>query len=152
MPASLEVWVPAASGLAGVLVGSIVSYFIARAQIRAQVVSTSRVSWINNLRDTIAEFQTLITEVAIAHHTRLPDADFTAKLSRVTLLLSRCHLLINPREEPHQKLVDSMVDLWQATQVILETGAGSLVERQRIVTGVAQQVLKAEWVRAKDGK
>ena len=147
-----EVWLPQLCGLVVALVGVASSYLFLRRQIHAQVVSASRVAWIGNLRDAIAEFQSVVGTIAIAQIARDFDAArFHETLSRASLLLSRTHLLINPTERLHQDLVDSMTALWTAT---LKKGPGvevNLQEEQKVVTTLAQKVLKAEWERTKSG-
>ena len=50
--------IAAATALVAVVLGPIVSVYVVRRQIRATVVSTNRQAWINDLRNTIADWLT----------------------------------------------------------------------------------------------
>ena len=69
-------WLTAVTALVAVIVGPLISLFIAkqqnatnryalRKQIEASTVSANRQTWINTLRDSIAEVQSLVTTVRL---------------------------------------------------------------------------------------
>ena len=58
METALRDFVPAISAIIGVVVGSMVSLYVARLNFRAQVKAKHRHEWVSELRETIAEYQT----------------------------------------------------------------------------------------------
>lgn len=148
--------VSAVTALVAVILGPLVSIFVAKNQINASVVSSNRQAWINRLRDELA------TLVAIIHH--LPSAhangsvstdDAITEYGRFVEHLQVIKLLINPKETDHQelvrliesassKIIGSINDKHANASEFEDTG-------QRIVMQ-SQIVLKREWERVKNGK
>ncbi|RTZ71871.1 MAG: hypothetical protein DSZ00_09570 [Gammaproteobacteria bacterium] len=98
--------VSAVTALVAVIVGPLVSVYVAKNQINASVVSTNRQTWINRLRDELA------TLVGIVHH--LPSAHANESISTDTAIAEYgkfvekfqvVKLLINPKEADHQELI-----------------------------------------------
>ncbi|GAC28600.1 hypothetical protein [Brumicola pallidula] len=98
--------VSAITALVAVIVGPLVSIIVAKKQINASVVSSSRQAWINRLRDELA------TLVGIVHH--LPSAhangsvttdDAIAEYGKFVEQFQVIKLLINPKETDHQELI-----------------------------------------------
>lgn len=71
--------VSAITAIVAVIVGPLVSIFVAKNQINASVVSTNRQTWINRLRDELA------TLVGIVHH--LPSAHANKSVSTEALII-----------------------------------------------------------------
>ncbi len=147
--------VSAVTALVAVIVGPLVSIFVAKNQINASVISSNRQAWINRLRDELA------TLVAIVHH--LPSAhvngsvttdEAIAEYGKFVEQFQVIKLLINPKEIDHQELVRLITS---ADKKIIESinkkvAAASEFEAagQRIVAQ-SQIVLKREWERVKNG-
>lgn len=148
--------VSAITALVAVIVGPLVSIFVAKKQINASVVSSSRQAWINRLRDELA------TLVGIVHH--LPSAhangsvttdDAIAKYGKFVEQFQVIKLLINPKELDHQELIRliNSVDKKIVNLIYKDLANASEFEDagQRIVAK-SQIVLKREWERVKNGK
>ncbi|MGO1298224.1 MAG: hypothetical protein ACTMIA_13105 [Vibrio sp.] len=148
--------VSAITALVAVIVGPLVSIFVAKNQINASVVSANRQTWINRLRDELAAL------VGIVHH--LPNAhangsvttnDAIAEYGRFAEKFQVIKLLINPKEADHQelirligsadkKLIES-INKKQASSAEFEAAGQRIVDQSQIV-------LKREWERVKNGK
>ena len=150
----------ASGALVGAVIGSGVSYLIARQQFKATVLSANRQQWINTLRDFIADFQTkvkiAITESKLAEHVALSFAanptSFDEALKAMRLLINKTALLINPKEKDHAELLALMKkleDLCINGDINDDEGQEKL---QSAVTSIGQNVLKREWDRVKKGK
>ncbi len=148
--------VSAITALVAVIIGPLVSIFVAKNQINASVVSSNRQAWINRLRDELA------TLVAIVHH--LPSAhanqsvstdDAIAEYGRFVEQFQVIKLLINPKETDHQELVRLIESAGNKiiTSINDKKAKDSEFEAagQRIVDQ-SQIVLKREWERVKNGK
>ena len=154
-----------ATALAAVIVGPIVSLFVARSQNRialevaelefkASVISVSRQNWINDLREAISEFLGALARIGNPSGTRVSAVGQTdpeeGHVERVIVLRSRIALLINPLEEDHRnllRLIDFAVSLAPSKHdpELTRTVAGV----HHDITGEAQQILKREWEQVK---
>lgn len=117
-------------------------------EIAATVLSANRQAWINDLRNTIANFIVSVYQLKL-FLTQHPDERDFESMSKATseawLHLSRLKLLVNPNEQDHKELIvlshvffDSVKD-----RSIDE----KLVERDLMIKG--QIILKREWERVK---
>jgi hypothetical protein len=126
---------------------------IAQQQIRAQIVSTNRQNWINTLRDTIAEMQSLAAVLALDSEDHfLEKEDRISHSQRIAFLHSKAALLINPAEPDHASLLEALGHL---TYRAMNPGASvdhSFRKLQLEITSQAQPVLKREWERVKSGE
>jgi hypothetical protein len=158
-------WVAAGAAVLAAVIGPLVSLLIlrkqnasaervARMQISASLVSASRQAWIEKLRDTIAEFQAALLNLGFqGGHSVSRGLDEAERVERAVLLRARIALLINPNEPDHKRLlelVDRCLDLTYASgpEPRRELAAVSQIE----LTGLAQVILKREWVRVKTGE
>jgi len=156
----LSTFVVASATIVGVVIGSLGSYFIARLQFKASVISANRQEWINTLRDCIAEFQvnakivTVETKLASQDSTSLASdpKSFDQAIGKMRVLLNKLALLINPNEIDHAellKLIGKVEDLCINEASIDDEKHDSL---QKEITSLAQKILKREWERVKKGK
>ena len=151
--------VSAITALVAVIIGSLVSIFVAKNQINASVVSSNRQAWINRLRDELA------TLVAIVHHLPWGHAngsvstdDAIAEYGRFVEKFQVIKLLINPKETDHQELVrliesagNKIMTSINAKKAEASEFEAAQLAGKRIVTQ-SQIVLKREWERVKNGK
>jgi uncharacterized Tic20 family protein len=91
--------ISAITALIAVIIGPFVSWKIAKRQISASTVSASRQQWINNLRDTVADFLTKTSMVYCLAKNHYADDQSIPRIEQVVQLNYRIHLLINPNEE-----------------------------------------------------
>ena len=140
----------AITALFAVIVGPRVSFKIAKRQISASTVTTSRRRWINDLRDAIADFNakaSMIYSLARNHHA---DEHSIPRIEELVQLNYKIELLINPSEEDHAKIV-KIVDHITASLRANEIG-DELDGNKKELISLAQKVLKREWERVKKGE
>ena len=70
----------AGSGILGLAMGTLVSYWIAKRQFNATVLSGNRQQWINTLRDCLAEFQ---SNISMLH---IPEAAVDQHLNEISFM------------------------------------------------------------------
>jgi len=152
---SIEI-ISALTALVAVIVGPIVSIYIMNKQninnikiaeknILASTVSSSRQKWIDTLRDSIAEFQTLIFPLSVPTAMELfTKNEKINRVERATFLLTKISLLINPKEEDHIKLMEYIADTLSSVNKG-EINEAKFKESLKNITILAQQILKREW-------
>ena len=133
----------AGSGILGLAMGTLVSYWIAKRQFNATVLSGNRQQWINTLRDCLAEFQ---SNISMLH---IPEAAVDQHLNKISFMRFKIALLINPQERYHSDLMDVVTNLVGQTRDPGETATRAKL--QEALTSIAQKVLKGEWERVKRG-
>jgi len=147
--------VSAVTALVAVIVGPLVSIYVAKNQIDASVVSANRQTWINRLRDELATLVGIVHHLPSAHANESISTDAAiAEYGKFVEKFQVIKLLINPKEEDHQELI-RLID--SANKKIIESinkkqanASEFEVAGQRIVAQ-AQVVLKREWERVKSG-
>ncbi len=136
--------------LIAVFLGPFLSAWVARRQIVAPI----RQKWIDELRDLITEFLSTARMLVVVEETNgiLNKEDIDKETYKKMLSIERkLTLMLNPNETLHNDLMEHIRDLLDQT----EHGVPDLLEFGSLVretTEVAQQILKAEWVRVKKGK
>ena len=151
--------VSAITALVAVIIGPLVSIFVAKNQINASVVSSNRQAWINRLRDELATLAAIVHHLPSAHaNGSVSTDDAIAEYGRFVEKFQVIKLLINPKENDHQELVRLIesADNKIMTSINDKKAEASEVEAaqlagQLIVTQ-SQVVLKREWERVKNGK
>lgn len=147
--------VAAATALCSVLLGPLVSLWVARKQASVSVLSANRQAWINTLRDQIAEFLSVLAVVHAGEWAERTEKEYDEELKRLVLLVSKVKLMLNPKEEDHQRL---SILLSKAAQTVR---ARAKEEKQKSTEGMqlaaevlplAQSILKREWERVKQTK
>lgn len=151
-------WIPlfaalvsAIAALVGAAIGATASYLVSRRQYNATAIAQSRQAWINTLRDTVAEFQSLIVPL---WHWVGDDAEQAASETyrRTALLVSKLRLLINPHEADHQRLVELAEQAFQLATGPNQGKPNDVGGIQRELTSCTQAILKREWERVKRGR
>jgi P pilus assembly chaperone PapD len=144
--------VTALTALVAVVVGPIVSIYVARRQIRASVVSNNRQQWIDNLRDTIADF--LAKQLMVRSLSRQAHADESSipRIEDVLRLVNKIELLVNPMEQDHAELVQLVCELGDAMNQEKEKNKSFDVDPHvKRIVALSQAILKREWERVKRG-
>ena len=116
--------VTASAAVLAVVVGPYITYRIAGHQIRASivsgtrqikasVVSANRQVWINNLRDSIADFLAKATIAWSLNRSEHADDKSLPRLEEIIRLGIKIELLLNPIEPDHdaslQQLTNSLI-------------------------------------------
>jgi hypothetical protein len=156
----ISAWIAAAAAVLAAVIGPLVSLYllkrqneaadaIARMQINASLVPTSRQAWIDKLRDSIAELQSVLRTIGA----RVPHGpEDMQRMDRALLLRARLALLVNPFEADHKQLMLLLDRALGLAYVEGQDARMELVHIQSGITGVAQAVLRREWIRAKEGE
>lgn len=159
--------VSAVTALVAVFVGPLVSIYVARKQIKvsadiaknqinASVVSSNRQVWINRLRDEVAALVGLIHHLPSAHaNNSILNEEAIAQYGKFVEKFQLVKLLINPKEDDHQKLIclieNARKDVINAINSN-QANASKFDEHGEKIVEQAQIVLKREWERVKNGK
>lgn len=137
------------------------------AHSKAEAVARSRQDWINSFRDAVASLIATGDDLASASsklHKRAPlepetlqdvqrsedlydqlYTEFTSSLSTAKLHYSRVQLYTNPTEKETAELIVAMNEYIQASASCKPTA-----DLGNTVVGVAQRIIKNEWVRVKE--
>ncbi|MFI4920398.1 MAG: hypothetical protein ACHQAZ_02020 [Gammaproteobacteria bacterium] len=91
--------------LISVIVGPLVAFRIAKRQIHASVVSSTRQQWISSLRDLLAEFLTLVNHISAVNGIGHTDDGHIEKVQKLILLLHKLRLFLDPAEKINQDLI-----------------------------------------------
>ena len=92
------------TALLAVLLGPLVSIWVAQKQARVSVLSTNRQAWINGLRDDISEFISICVLVHCGTWSDRGEKEFDDKFERLVLVESKIKLRLNPAEDDHNRL------------------------------------------------
>lgn len=148
--------ISAITALCAVVLGPLVSLWAADKQSRVTVLSGNRQAWINTLRDLIAEYIAIVGVVHAGDWTQKSEEEFDQKLERLTLIRTKIMLMINPKEEDHERLVKLLSAISQTLGGRAAVGekrdmkkAGELHNELR---PLAQAILKREWERVKQAR
>lgn len=113
-------------------------------QTKQQVISPMRQQWINTLRDTVAE---VLSHASTLHLSE--TSPFSAERMQLAAQEARLELLINPQENDHRALLQSV------RFVVNSIGCENrqkFHEGHRKAVEMAQKVLKEEWEVTKRGE
>jgi hypothetical protein len=117
---------------------------IAERNLKSEVLSRNRQNWINTLRDNISEFISLsivITKITSVHK------DYDDKMEKFLTLRSRISLLLNPKEDDHNKLDKYLKEALYF--VIEKEEQRHIVDIRNDIIKLSQEILKREWERVK---
>ncbi|TVT50991.1 MAG: hypothetical protein FHP94_01395 [Denitromonas halophila] len=120
---------------------------------RRQIVAPMRQIWINTVRDSVAELLSTVYSITIGNDSGsiLYEGVEDNELHRKLLYLEqKLVLMLNPNEELHQTLIESVDQLGRIAYSGPDDAddVGALMGDIRRTT---QNILKAEWVRVKEG-
>ena len=147
--------VSAITALVAVIVGPLITIYVAKKQIRSSVVSVNRQAWINRLRDEIANFVRDVKHMPSAHSAEaISTAEAISRHGEIVLREEVVKLLLNPEEEEHKELLRLMAIARKKAQNAINTNRGLatvLDEASDPIVAQTQKILKAEWERVKRG-
>ncbi|MGH8315219.1 MAG: hypothetical protein ACRETU_08715 [Steroidobacterales bacterium] len=98
------------------------SYIVARGQIRASVISTNRERWTEALRDSVAEYVSLLISASVVKQAMRQDPlktvsknhDLLQLVERIILVKNKIMLMTNPNESRYTELRDVVEATYQA--------------------------------------
>ncbi|MEO8677420.1 MAG: hypothetical protein ABI665_00145 [Vicinamibacterales bacterium] len=146
-----------------VFVGPIISWSIAKRQIRAaaqlattqihssleasnkQIIAPMRQSWINNLRDLLAE----LVSSSLHYYTAGFEDRTDKEYQRVVFLESKVQLMLNPNEEDHKNLEQLIRRMVGAIQY-RKGEPDPFPDLHTEVLTLSRAILKREWDRVKE--
>ena len=148
--------VTAITALVAVVVGPLLSIYVARKQINAAALSTNRQEWINKLRNVLAELITIIRHVPPAYAANsITGIEAIAKHGELTEKVELVKLLLNPKETDHQELVRLVTSASTQMRDSINQQQGNAVklgEAAERVVAQSQIILKRDWERVKKGE
>jgi hypothetical protein len=152
--------VTASTALISAVIGPMVSYIVARRQIRASVISNNRERWVEALRDSVSEYVALIVSASMLQQATgqdpikaiTEDHALLQTVERIMLVKSKIMLMTNPNEKLYRELCEVVEATYQTIaagepQAFTKIRAGS-----EAITRAGREVLKAEWARVKRGE
>ena len=135
-----------------VFVGPLISWLVTKRQIASslevankQIIAPMRQTWINNLRDLIAE----LTSSALHYHVAGFEERTDEEYRRLTLLEYKVALMLNPLEDDHRRLEELIRKMISALERGRE-GEAEFVEVHPAVKDLSRQIFKREWNRVRD--
>jgi len=162
MEASLLIgMVSACTALVASIVGPIVTLNVAKRQFSATAIASNRHKWIETLRDELAELISLLATALIVkskwkdrwEEGRGPmnsEPALLEKFERIVLAHSKVQLLINPDDENHQ-LLGETIDV-AIHRIQSEDAADTDTQSDiRTIVVLGQAIMKSEWHRVKLG-
>lgn len=142
--------IAAITALAAVLLGPLVSIWSAQKQANVSVISTNRQAWINALRDSVAEYLSIANYVHVADWRERPESEYNEKMDRLSFLLSKIRLMLNPNEDDHKNLAKSLSGfamLCANARDEKDKDKWHLAHNDSLA--LTQAILKREWERVK---
>lgn len=149
-----EAMIAAITALSSVAIGSLVTLYTVRRQVNASLVSASRQQWINTLRDSLAEFLAVTSDLRHLVATKPPEEwRWAPGFERVAFLRAKIALLLNPTERDHKHLLILLSMAVSLTTVLQDEDAQRRsAELYHEITIQSQAILKREWERVKAGE
>ena len=153
--------VSACTALVASIVGPIVALNVAKRQFNATAISTSRNRRLDTLRDELAELISLLASALVVkskwkdrwEEGRGPmnsEPALLEKFEHIVLAQSKVQLLINPDDENHQRLCETIDDA--ISRLRSEDAADADTESDiRNIVVLGQAIMKSEWHRVKLG-
>jgi len=147
--------IAAITALCSVVLGPLVSLWVAQKQAGVSVLSGNRQAWINTLRDHISEFLAILAVVHAGEWSDRTEKEYDEELKRLMLVGSKIRLMLNPKEEDHERLSGLLTEAFgtvraRAKDEKLNGGTGAKLAAE--IVPLAQSILKREWERVKQTK
>ncbi|HEY2344748.1 MAG TPA: hypothetical protein VGH80_02570 [Xanthomonadaceae bacterium] len=124
---------------------------LANAQIEAalvtsnkQIIAPMRQTWINNLRDLLAELTSSTLHYYLAGFEDRTDQEY----QRLTLLESKIQMMLNANESDHQRLEQQIRALISSLQQSRKS-VDDFPDLHGAVVSLSREILKREWDRVK---
>jgi len=142
------------TALLAVIIGPFITLYIAKRQIKANVLSPNRQNWIHILRDEISNYLAITARTGSATASRTEDQSYImCCIEDLSRSESKIRLLLNPIEPDHQDLISLLKKTSSSVWYLHANNKGNFAEdlntlREDIIK-IAQPILKKEWVRVK---
>jgi hypothetical protein len=152
-------FITATTALIAGIASPIVSISIARRQFKVSIISANRERWIEALRESIAEYISLATSVALIRRgasddiTEIIQSDPEARKAaeRLVLVKNKILLMTNPTKSYHRELCQSIEGVHKSLLSKHTTTLQKWLSQLDAVATAGHGVLKSEWERVKRG-
>jgi hypothetical protein len=139
-------WLAAISALFAVILGPFVGVYIARRQTQMSTISASRVEWISQLRDLVAD---LLAEYRFVDFDTAPGEP--PKIEKATLqhlfrIETQIKLMLNPDEPEHKDLIRTVENAVTYAGSFAQNKLAKITEHVQAIQTTATVILKTEWV------
>ncbi len=148
-------FVAAVTALIAVVVGPLVTLYVANRQIRSSTISANRQEWINSLRNELSDFLAAFTVASaqlsgrghVKAESVLESADALCRIE------TKVRLMLNPKEDDHialSELLSAASDMaFKADKIQSSDLAKKIDQFQADIVETSQPILKREWERVK---
>jgi hypothetical protein len=150
--------VSASTALVSAVVGPAVSFMVSTRQIRANVISNNRERWLEELRDSIAEYVGLLLTAGMirqsmsqTHERVQDDHDLRKIVERIVLNKNKVMLMIDPEQNRDCELCVIVERAYQGLTRDVPEPVSVLRSDAEAITRAGREVLRAEWARVKRG-
>ena len=145
--------ITAITALVAVFFSPLVALYIARRQIRSSVVSTNRHTWINTLRDTLAEYLSKQAMARNLNRQKYADECSIKRIEEIIRLHQKIELMINPNEKDHAELVELISAMTNTMNRTNGTNEDLDIDSYNDqIVALSQKIFKREWDRVKRGE
>ena len=147
--------VAALTALCAVLLGPLVSLWVAQKQVSVSVLSANRQVWINTLRDQLAEFSSILAVIHAGEWAERTEKEYDEELKQMIFLVSKIKLMLNPKEEDHERLSSLLTKAAQTVRARAKDEKVKSTEGVQLdaeMLPLSQSILKREWERVKQTK
>ncbi|MDG4552792.1 MAG: hypothetical protein P9E24_00885 [Candidatus Competibacter sp.] len=145
-------WLAAIAALAAVILGPFVGVYVARRQTQMTTVATSRVEWISQLRDLVAE---LLAEYRFVDFDTVPGQPPKVEkttLQRLFRIETQIKLMLNPDETEHKELMRTVENAVTYAGSFAQNKLAKITEHVQAIQTTATVILKKEWGVVKAGQ
>ncbi len=153
---NMQIYIPALSALLGVFIGAIVSMYVARLQFRANVVSKYRQDWIRELRDTIADYQSIVGRLGLMKYARADGEthkDVRDTIERLILTSNKIALMLDLSDSRQNKLHSLMIQIRVVLEKLeKEENFDTIAALANQINDVSRDIFLSEYGKAKQGK
>ena len=152
-------FVTASTALISAVTGPLVSYIVARRQIRASVISNNRERWTEALRDSVAEYVALLLSASMVKQNIgqnpvkavIADHALLDIVQRIILVKNKIMLMADPNESRYSQLCEVVEATYQALMSDDPEAFAKIPTNAEAITQAGREVLRAEWTRVKRG-
>lgn len=145
-------WLAAIAALAAVILGPFVGVYIARRQTQITTVTTSRMEWISQLRNLVAE---LLAEYRFVDFDTIPGKIpkvEKATLQRLFHIETQIKLMLNQDETEHKDLMRTVENAVKYAGSFEQNKLEKITEHVQAIQTTATVILKKEWGVVKAGQ
>ncbi|RPI06459.1 MAG: hypothetical protein EHM64_02950 [Ignavibacteriae bacterium] len=142
--------------LLGVFIGAFISTFVAGLQFRADIISKYRQEWIRELRDIIADYQSIVGRLELLKFSRAEgetQKDVHDIIERLVLSMNKIALMLDLTDSQQNKLHSLMIQIRQIFEEIQNRDQmDAIISLTNQINDVSRTIFMAEFNKAVKGK